>query len=526
MSTTNNLIKQVLSLVITTLIALVLRSYMPRQLGVQNMGVFYHAEALAMSFFSILSLGLGTFIIKEISINKDYTKEIFSPILIIQLFLGIIIELILILYIFLINKNNILIMTISIIIGIYIAFFNFQRNILQRFFIAWDMLGFVSLVDIITKLVLVITASLSLFIYPDLIFVSICFALSEIVGVFILFNIAIKKNLIHNLNIFNSLNNFIKSIFMYIKYLLKNNQNDLNLAQKYSPLIKIIYLSLPFFITNILTTIYSSIDILILSKLLNEQEVGLYGAALKLQGLFLILIPIISNVYTPVLSRTQSENKGQNLILLTNIIRNLITASFILSSGLLFFADIAVSILYGQNFLKATGTVAILTSGIVLSYLSVILCVFINISTKGSVLIYTTIMSIIINVLLNYNFIPYGVKYWGIGGGGIASALATSLSELFVIIMLFVLLPSKAITFSTIKNICLSILPLIVIGLNFNKLYAIPLYIRILFFIFILPIYLLITQLLKLKDINVFMINLKQNDKYNKIINKIKGLIK
>ena len=57
-----------------------------------------------------------------------------------------------------------------------------------------------------------------------------------------------------------------------------------------------------------------------------------------------------------------------------------------------------------------------------------------NIAGKGKVVAYTTFISLLINGMLNFMFIPYFFNLYGEGGSGVGASLTTNISELSVFI--------------------------------------------------------------------------------------------
>src|SRR5438552_12516001 len=69
------------SLLATWTVALAVRFLLPRLLGPAGYGVYSFSEAFAIAFFVLASLGVETYVQKEIPVHPDHASDFFGGIL-------------------------------------------------------------------------------------------------------------------------------------------------------------------------------------------------------------------------------------------------------------------------------------------------------------------------------------------------------------------------------------------------------------------------------------------------------------
>src|SRR3954454_16656393 len=73
------------SLLATWTVALAVRFALPRQLGPEVYGIYNFAEAFAASFFVLTTLGVETYVQKEIPLRPDHASDFIGGILALRL---------------------------------------------------------------------------------------------------------------------------------------------------------------------------------------------------------------------------------------------------------------------------------------------------------------------------------------------------------------------------------------------------------------------------------------------------------
>src|SRR4051812_41270186 len=83
-----NTIKLGLSLIATWTVAFVVRFQLPRYLGPERFGAFNFTDNFAAAFFTVLELGIDTYIIRECAVRPKHANDFFGAILALRIAVG------------------------------------------------------------------------------------------------------------------------------------------------------------------------------------------------------------------------------------------------------------------------------------------------------------------------------------------------------------------------------------------------------------------------------------------------------
>lgn len=124
---------------------------------------------------------------------------------------------------------------------------------------------------------------------------------------------------------------------------------------------------------SILGALFAQPEIIILSLLVSETEVGYYSAALKVVGLWYFIPEIfMTNVY-PVLSNSYHSSDYKFQIIQDKSVKYLLALSLPLAVGIMVTANPIINLLYGPGFEPAVLLLRILAWTIPIAYISTIL---------------------------------------------------------------------------------------------------------------------------------------------------------
>ncbi|MBC7660125.1 MAG: oligosaccharide flippase family protein [Chitinophagaceae bacterium] len=462
-----NLSVMTLSVGFTQIFALLLKSQMPRILGVEKMGIFTFAESQAVLFFAFLPLGLTTYINRHVPPKPDHIKDILWTVMGVQIVMGIVIAAALFASLVFRGIDTLTIM-VTMILGLQFAFFTFNRDILQNIYIILGEISMVSRLNMAVKLILVGGSMAVLYTSPSLVGVAIMHFVSEASsGAYLIY-----KSFKHN---------FVRVTLgaPYLKTMLK--------------------FSLPFYFASVLNGIYGQIDITMLERLTTKIEIGYFGAAWKIIGIGLVLVPIFQNLVTPVLSQAQGRADGSFAVLIKEYLHILIVACLPLAVGLILFGDTIASIINGPAFDVSHRTLAYLTPVLLMMYLNTFVGSCLYLASSGQRLSIIFIIGCLINVILDTFLIPWGLAHFGVGGAGIAVSFSTFLCESYVFFAMLFMLPQRIISGRFIWNCLIIFLPCW-LGIFFHDaMIPIPIWERLLIFPLVIP-YAIVTGLLTRRD--------------------------
>lgn len=474
--------KLTISMVVTMVLALVMKMYMPRAMGAEKLGVFFFAESFPVLFFALLPLGIGSYIQRHVPAQHEHAGDIFVPILAFEVAFSAF--LLLMMWVALTVMNYALDAKIlCMVMGFYTALLVAYNSILKPMFLALNRTTMIAKLDVVIKVILVGSVMISLWEGASVMVIAWCFLGAQTFGVSYLCLEAWRRGIVQlNLNV----------------PLLKN----------------IIFVSLPFFFASVFAQIYQSTDATFLSKMASNQEVGLYGAASRLQGVFLVLVPILQSALLPMMSRTFKVNGSQYEAFAIDIFRVLLALVFPLTIGLILLGQEAVFILYGEEFHAATLIVAHLAPVLALTYLNVYLSMHLTLISNGVGMALTMAGSVLVNVLLNFIFIPYGIEWYGVGGAGVAVASATMLSEIVCLLGLVRICKLRLLTPRMIWSLLAVFLPCFA-GLFFaDKILYLAFWERLAIMLIVVPAYAVAARIISWRDVRR-LVGLVRHSKLN-----------
>lgn len=449
-------------------LSLLLRMYLPRLLGPEKIGQLFYAESISLIFFSFLPLGVSVYISRMIPPNPSHTKEILSSVLFMQFVYGLLIAGAMYTFLMFSGKDQATIqftMTMGVFAGLHII----NRETLKRTTIAIDEVKIVTIINIVTKLVLVGTAFLLLYFDESVESAIYALVLSEVFCFILLMTNFSRKKLV-------------------------------SLSIDFSVLRAILKVGLPFYAANVLAAVSTEIDMAMLGSLTSSEELGYFGAASKLVGIFLLFVPILSSSVTPALSVAFSKDKASFIHLTQQAIRFLLIITFPLSMAMTLFAGEFATILYGDGFEPSHKIIAYLSPVLLLTYLATLLSSALSISKTGKTLATVIFVGVLINVSLNSFTVSLGLAHWGVGGGGLAVTISTLISEVVGVCLLMRLFPGKLVNTKMMMLIVLLEVPAFLCLWFFDALRETPLVYRILGF-GLTPLYLFTIGALKRSEL-------------------------
>jgi O-antigen/teichoic acid export membrane protein len=175
----------------------------------------------------------------------------------------------------------------------------------------------------------------------------------------------------------------------------------------------------------------------------SDREVGWYGAAMGLASLTLLLTPLINWVLIPLFSRAAATSEAElNFIVRrsTEFILALATpVSLLMVTG----ADVWISIVFGEAFAPAVTAMRVLSVSCLLMYVSIVAATALMMINRTWAMCGVFVSALVISPTLNLLLIGPGLGY-GPGGGGAACAVASLVTEVCIVTMLFRLLGKRS----------------------------------------------------------------------------------
>jgi O-antigen/teichoic acid export membrane protein len=183
---------------------------------------------------------------------------------------------------------------------------------------------------------------------------------------------------------------------------------------------------LPLTATTLSGVFFGYIDTILLGHFVKEEFIGYYSSAINLVGSAGAVFGFIGMAVFPIFARL----KGKTLE--NAFKKTALTTFFISLFGAIiafFFANLIIKLVYGSHYLAATPLLKIFSLMLILLPLSSIYESYLISIKKPNVMAGLLISTTILNILLNYFLILYGLRF-SMTGAIIGSCIAVVLSRL------------------------------------------------------------------------------------------------
>lgn len=383
------------SLITTILVA--------RILGPESYGTLNYVLSFVGLFGIIANLGIDSVVFRELTAHKERREEILGSALVLRLITG----LIAVICVFI---TTIFISESAYVEGLMILF---SISLVTQ---AFTLFNFDFLKDAEAKYA-TITQIITLSISNSLKVIAVYFFDSLALYVLIL-----------------GLENILAG-GIYLYQIKKYKNRTLFFKPSKSQLSYILSLSLPLLFVAAFTEIYSRIDQIMLKNYLDIQAVGFYSAAVRITELWYFIPNIIMGAMFPAFVNVKG-NKEEYKKRVRLVFLLLSATAAVISIGIFFFGPYIIELIYGNKFIASSPILSIYILSLVGSFLSFILYQDLFIKNKLYLIIAISATTALINIVLNYYWIPLK--------GAAGAAWATVLSyNLIPILYLAFYLSSK-----------------------------------------------------------------------------------
>jgi len=373
------------------LLSIIIGSLSARYLGPSNYGILGYGTSLVTLFVSISKLGLDSVVINELVVKPEKKGAYLGATLVMRLIASVISVIGISAFVLFIEPDNELLLKVTFFQSLAIVFqvhetFNywFQTELKSKYFVMSSIIG------------LTITGAWRIYLLYSSASVE-WFALSASIQALVV--------LIMTAAIFRKLAQLKLSAHLGdMKYLLSRSHH--------------------FIIANLSVAIYMQTDKIFLGKILGEEAVGVYTAAMTIALMWVFIPNAIINSAIPLIISEREKNytefiKRQKILMLTITMLGLLAGIVVL-----IFGNLAVSILYGSAYRQSVITLNILIWSTSLSILGTAISVWIVAEGLNVYQKYMVFIGAAVNLVINLIAIPM----IGING----AALATFFSQFVV----------------------------------------------------------------------------------------------
>jgi O-antigen/teichoic acid export membrane protein len=365
-----------------------------RYLGPSDYGLFSYVVSFTGLFTVFATLGLDSIVVRELVNNQNREKDIIGTAFVLKL-CGSLLSLLAIAIVLNLSNSD---YNTNLLIFIVASSTLFQSfNVIDFYFQSKVMGKFVALANIISFFLGSLTRFVLIFFEAPLLAFAWAIFFDSFLLSIALFFFYFKHKRISFLTFFNF--NIKDSIF-----LLKN--------------------SWPLILSGALISLYMKIDQVMLKKMLGNESVGQYSAAVRLSELWYFLPLIISTTFFPAIINAKKQNEKLYLSRIQSLNKFMFWTAFLIAVFMSFFSGWIVDILYGPSYSQSGPVLAI--------HIWAAIFVFIGVANNNYLIaenlqvysILNTFIGAIVNIVLNFILIPR----IGIEGAALATLIAYFIS--------------------------------------------------------------------------------------------------
>jgi O-antigen/teichoic acid export membrane protein len=377
----------------TNIISFFAMLYIARYLGPEDYGIFSFAFAFIYFFSFIPDMGVHQILVREAAKEPEKAGKLIGNGTIIKFFLAFVA---LILTLIIINvigfppstKNALYIASLGLLISgtgaygtIYEAKLRMEYSLLFNF---------------VSRVCL-------------LIFVFLAVAKHSTLNAFVL--ASVSATFIHNL-----------LMVLFSKKLVKVSFNvDFTLIKQ------LLKESIPIAIASVFTVVYFKIDVLMLSFLRGDAEVGFYSAAYRLTDALVFLPSAFTTSTFPLMSRYFKDSFDSFSFAYARTFKYLFAAGLLIAVLVTFASEKIILIFYGPEYQKSVIALQILIWATAITFISVLVSSTCVSSGNQQIISKTAILAAFLNVMLNLILIPSN----GYAGAAVATVLSVLGSTMF-----------------------------------------------------------------------------------------------
>ena len=403
------------SQVITWGLALLLMVFLPRYLGAENMGKLHLARSLWLMVGIFVTFGMDMYLAKQIARNHEKTSELFGTTLVVRTFLYLVGfgGLALFAYVAKYPQDTIYII---LIIGIANYFFQVGQACYATLQ-GLERMEYISLADIISKV-------FNTFVSIGLLFMG--------ADVFLIAAVTIGTGF----------------LYMSVQFYYVNKMHRVRIKFSRPLAGDMLRSSYSYFLTSISQTIYVTVDIVIISLVIRqEQIIGWYSVVDQLFGTLLFVVTIFVKAIFPVLSRMYTNDRNALPKMMQSSFNMLLLIGVPIGFGLLVVAPNLVTLLFGEDFVNSAPILAIYGIVIIFTYQNTLLGQFLISTDRQSFVTRIMIAASVIILAIELFLIPWTQNVFGNGGIGVAMAFV--MTECFILVASVKFLPKGSLDRST-----------------------------------------------------------------------------
>lgn len=396
LSALRNALKLGGSLILTWGVAVGIRLLLPRHLGPEGFGVFNFADAFTTTLFAFLSLGVDTYIRKEVARRPEHASDFFFGIWLVRIGATVVLIASALGVLHLLGRPAEVLRVIAVFGTAQL--FVLTNLTLAAILQARGKVGGLSVCNVLTKALWGGGILLAIRAGGGLAGIAAALACSEAVRTAVLF-------------------------------LLARRHAQLRLRWSPAATWAVVVACVPLYLNLVARGLYERMDVTLLAFAASAQEVGFYGAANNLAGLTLMLSPLMGWVLLPLLSRASATSPGHLAQTARGALELILSVAIPTALVLGLGAEYWTRWLFGEAFAPAAGALRALAPMFVSTYVAMIAANVLIVQNRAWTVTAVTAANAAVHIALNLTLVPL-FSTRGAGGSGVGAALALMTTEL------------------------------------------------------------------------------------------------
>ena len=390
--------------------------YVARYLGPERFGLLSYANSYVGIFTAIAILGLDGIVVRELVKSPDQRDTLLGTSFLLKV-VGTLLMWVLILATLFFSNNDPLTSALIAIIAFGVLFqtfnvidYNFQAEVKLKYVVHSQIVQLI--VSSITKLVLILKGL-------PLVWFAAVYSLDAII------------------------------LAVGLAYAYSRNSGSIK-KWKWNAKVALALLldSWPLMFAYMSYLIYAKIDRIMIKEMLDEHNVGIYSAAYILYEAPLFISLMIAKSVYPILVQYYQDNKNKFFQLYSTLSSYMTLLSYLIVLFIFIFHEILIQITFGESFEESSKILMLLSFGMIPMFNAFLRSSYITISGNQKIILYTTLFSAMLNIVLNLLLI----KAYGVIGAVYATVFTLTLS---LIVLNFAFTNTRSIFFIQAKSLLL-----------------------------------------------------------------------
>ncbi len=374
-----------ISQVIGWALALVLTLYLPRYLGVENIGKYQLAVSLWATVVILATFGMDTYLTREIAQDHNRVDILLSQSIILKITFFLFGCLLLATFVSISGYEPDTVLVIAII-GVANLITLFSSG-LSATIQGLERVEFLGVAGVLASFISTLATLIAIFLGAQL------FTIAWVSSISALATLTFYAVVLHRIRGFH----FVFS--------LKNAKPFL-------------FASVAFFLLQVFINLYQQVDIIVISWILDERGVGWYGVAARLAGSLMFIPTVFMTVFFPTFSRLQRESPEELTKLFRKAFQFMLLLGIAVGLGMFIIAVPLITILYGDEFANSGPILALRGLVSIPTFLNIIIGIYLIAKNRQKGWVIVMALATVATIPLDLFFIPLCQHFFNNGAMG------------------------------------------------------------------------------------------------------------